>query len=560
MLTPADIDRALRRLFTARMRLGMFDPPSLVPYSKISPEENDTEAHRQLALKTARESLVLLKNQNNFLPLTKKYSTIAVIGPDADNLDALVGNYNGTPSRPVTILEGIRRRFSQSKVIYAEGTGLTGPVMHAIPSESLFTDDSRKEHGLKGEYFPNVELKDAPVLTRTDSTVNFAWGDQGISPQLLKNYSVRWTGVLVPPETGDYLIGFTGQDGFRLWIDDQLIAEEWTIHHPADTLTKLMHLEQGHPYKIKIEYFETIRSAEARLVWSMPGQDGKDAVDAAHQADLVIMVLGLSPRIEGEEMNVHTEGFAGGDRTSLDLPAPQEKLLERVHAIGKPTILVLTSGSAVAVNWADAKLPAIVEAWYPGEEGGTAVAEALAGDFSPSGRLPVTFYKSVLQLPAFEDYSMRHRTYRYFDGDALYPFGYGLSYTTFAYRNLQVDKENVPADGSVTISVDVANTGRMAGDEVAQIYLTHSGIPAAPLRSLQGFQRVHLNPGEQKRISFMLRDRDLSVVDQDGKHRILPGKIDIWIGGGQPLAISGRQAPAGARAQFTIGSEASLPD
>ena len=246
--------------------------------------------------------------------------------------------------------------------------------------------------------------------------------------------------------------------------------------------------------------------------------------------------------------------------TSLDLPAPQEKLLERVLAIGKPTILVLTSGSAVAVNWADAKLPAIVEAWYPGEEGGTAVAEALAGDFSPSGRLPVTFYKSVLQLPAFEDYSMRRRTYRYFDGDALYPFGYGLSYTTFAYRNLQVDKENVPADGSVTISVDVANTGRMPGDDVAQLYLTHSGIPAAPLRSLQGFQRVHLNPGEQKRISFMLRDRDLSVVDQDGKHRILPGKIDIWIGGGQPLAISGRQAPAGARAQFTIGSEASLPD
>jgi beta-glucosidase len=560
LLTQADLDRALRRLFTARFRLGMFDPPSLVPYSKIAFEENDSDAHRQLALQTARESLVLLKNQNHLLPLTKPYSTIAVIGPDADNLDALVGNYNGTPSRPVTILDGIRRRFSQSKVIYAEGTGLTGPVMHAIPSEALFTDDSRQEHGLRGEYFANVDLKDAPVLTRTDATVNFAWGDQGISPQLLKNYSVRWTGVLVPPETGDYLIGFTGQDGFRLWVDDNLIAEEWTIHHPADTLTKPMHLDHGHAYRIKIEYFQTIRSAEARLVWSMPGQDGKDAVDAAREADLVIMVLGLSPRIEGEEMNVHTEGFAGGDRTSLDLPAPQEKLLERVHALGKPIILVLTSGSAVAVNWADHYVPAILEAWYPGGEGGTAVAEAIAGDFSPSGRLPVTFYKSALQLPPFEDYSMANRTYRYFTGDPLYPFGYGLSYTTFAYRNLQVDNQNVRADGSVTISVDVANTGRTAGDEVAQLYLTHNGIAGAPLRALQGFQRVHLNPGEQKRISFTLHDRDLSVVDQNGKWRISPGKVSAWVGGGQPPAAQRERAAAGARTEFTITGEALLPD
>ena len=269
------------------------------------------------------------------------------------------------------------------------------------------------------------------------------------------------------------------------------------------------------------------------------------------------MVLGLSPRIEGEEMNVHTEGFAGGDRTSLDLPGPQQKLLERVHAIGKPMILVLTSGSAVAVNWAEQYVPAILQAWYPGGEGGTAVAEAIAGDFSPSGRLPVTFYKSALQLPPFEEYSMANRTYRYFSGDALYPFGYGLSYTTFAYRNLQVDNQNVSAEGSVTISVDVANTGRTAGDEVAQLYLTHNVITGAPLRALQGFQRVHLNPGEQKRISFTLRDRDLSVVDQDGKRRIIPGKVNAWIGGGQPIKTGGRRAP-GAKKQFTITGEATL--
>lgn len=560
LLATADVDRALQRLFTARFRLGMFDPPSIVPYSNVVPEENDRESHRQLALSTARESLVLLKNENDFLPLKQAYPTIAVIGPDADNLDALVGNYNGTPSKPVTILEGIRRRFSQSKVIYAEGTGLTGPVMHAIPSDALFTDRSHKHHGLKAEYFGNVDLKGKPVLKRTDSTVDFAWGDQGVSPQLVKSYSVRWAGVLVPPVTGDYLIGFTGQDGFRLWVDEKMIAEEWTIHHPADTLMKIMHLEQGHVYKIKIEYFQTIRSAEARLVWSMPGQDGQDAVDAARQADLVIMALGLSPRIEGEEMNVHTEGFAGGDRTSLDLPAPQEKLLERVHAIGKPTILVLTSGSAVAVNWAEKNVPAILQAWYPGEEGGTALAEALAGDFSPGGRLPVTFYKSVDQVPPFDDYSMAKRTYRYFDGEPLYPFGYGLSYTTFAYRNLQISNENVAADGSVTISVDVANTGDTAGDEVAQLYLTHTGVLGAPLRSLQGLQRVHLNAGEQKAISFTLRDRDLSVVDQNGRHRILRGKVDVWVGGGQPISSPGRRAPAGAKRQFMITSEATLPD
>ena len=274
----------------------------------------------------------------------------------------------------------------------------------------------------------------------------------------------------------------------------------------------------------------------------------------------MVVVLGLSPRIEGEEMKVDAEGFGGGDRTRIDLPAPQEKLLERVHAVGKPTVLLLMNGSALAVNWADEHISAIVEAWYPGEEGGTAVAQALAGDFSPAGRLPVTFYKSTDQLPAFEDYSMAKRTYRYFGGEPLYPFGYGLSYTSFRYDNPRVDAAGISSNHSVSVSVDVTNSGEMAGDEVVQLYLTHTGIAGAPLRALKGFQRIHLDRGEKKTVVFTVRDRELSVVDEAGRHRILPGKVEVWIGGGQPTTRQGLPKTAGVSGQFAITQEATLPD
>jgi beta-glucosidase len=258
-------------------------------------------------------------------------------------------------------------------------------------------------------------------------------------------------------------------------------------------------------------------------------------------------------------MNVHTEGFSGGDRTSLDLPAPQKDLLEQIYALGKPMILVLTNGSALGVNWANDHVPAILEAWYPGEEGGTAVAAAIAGDFSPGGRLPVTFYKSIDQLPAFEDYSMAKRTYRYFDGEPLYPFGYGLSYATFAYRNLQIDNPNVGADGSVRLSVDVVNTGQKKADEVVELYLTHQGVQGAAIRALKGFQRISLDAGGQRTVSFTLSGRDLGIVDTEGKHRIVPGTVNVWIGGGQPISLNGT-TPGGVKGQFSITSEATLPD
>jgi len=563
LMTETVVDTALRRLFTARFRLGLFDPPKNVPYSKITPAENDREEHAKLALRMARESIVLLKNKEGMLPLKKAPSSIAVIGPNADDFDALEGNYNGTPSKPVTVLAGIRERFPESNISYVQGTGLVGPVTQSIPSSALCVDAACSAHGLRGEYFTNAKLEGSPSMSRADSTVDFAWGDAGLpglAGQFPNRYSVRWTGVLVPPETGEYLLGFSGQDGWRLWLDGNLMGEDWNIHHPASTLTKKVHLEKDHSYPIKIEYFEDMRSSEARLIWSLPDGERGKAVEAARAADLVIAVLGLSPRVEGEEMKVDADGFAGGDRTKIDLPEPQEQLLERVCATGKPVVLVLMNGSALSVNWANANVPAILEAWYPGGQGGKAVAEALAGGFSPAGRLPVTFYKSVDQLPDFENYSMLKRTYRYFDGEPLYPFGYGLSYTTFAYDKLHVNRRSVSGKEPVTISVEVKNTGTVPSDEVVQLYLSHLGIAGAPLRALKGFQRVPLAAGEKKTVTFVLRERDLSVVDEAGKHRIISGKVTVWIGGGQPISAAGGAKAPGIAAEFTIKGDAVLPD
>jgi beta-glucosidase len=561
LLSESDIDRAVTRTLTARFRLGMFDPPSMVPWSGLGASANDTAEHQRLALKTARESIVLLKNENHLLPLKKTYPRIAVIGPNADSLDALEGNYNGAPSAPVTILAGVRKRFTQSKISYVQGTGLIGTVVRPVPSAALYTSAAKSAHGLKGEYFDNTELQGEPVLRRTDISVNFVWGFNGVTAQLKKNYSVRWTGALVPAETGDYILGFTGQDGYRLWVDGQLQVEDWTAHRPSTTQTKPMHLDKNHTYAVRIEYFQTVRGAEAKLVWGIPGYEEVEALKAAQDADLIVMVMGLSARIEGEEMKVKADGFAGGDRTSLDLPEPQEQLMEKVFASGKPVVLVLTNGSALSANWADQHVPAILEAWYPGESGGAAVAEALAGDFSPSGRLPITFYKSSDQLPPFEDYSMSNRTYRYFEGEALYPFGYGLGYTTFRYSNPRIDHHSdAAAATATTISVDVTNTGEMAADEVAQVYLTHQGISGAPLRELKGFRRVRLKQNEKQTVSFTLNGRDLSVVDDTGQRKVVPGEVKVWIGGGQPTVGPGLTKPSGVSAAFTITSGSVIPD
>jgi beta-glucosidase len=552
-LSNEDIDRAVRRLFTARIKLGMFDPPASVPYSSITIADNDTEPHRQLALKAARETLVLLKNSDHLLPIGTKYKIIAVIGPNADSVDPLLGNYNGTPSKPVTILDGIRKRFSGSTVLYAAGSALTGPSLDPIPSEDL--KDKSGQPGLTAEYFKGTELKGSPVITRTDSAVDFNWRN-GAGPELPEDFSVRWTGTLTVPSTGDYEIGFTGTDAFHFWLDDKLIGESW-YSDTGKTRVQTLHLESGHAYPIKIECSQEGSAGLAKLVWHAPGASDS-YTDVVQKADLVVAVLGLAGELEGEEMPIHIEGFSGGDRTSLDLPRAQEQLLEKLVASGKPVVLVLMNGSALSVNWADQHVGAILEAWYPGEEGGTAVAEALAGDFSPGGKLPLTFYKSVNQIAAFENYDMRGRTYRYFTGEPLYPFGYGLSYTSFEYSNLTFDKTALGASDDLIASVDVKNAGGMASDEVVELYVSHPGAKGAPIRALAGFRRVHLDPGETQKVQITIPNRNLSFVDETGVRRIAPGPIQVWVGGGQPVTRDGLPKTSGVSGSFKITGAAVL--
>jgi beta-glucosidase len=553
LLSTEDVDRSVRRLFTARFKLGMFDPPSMVPYHPAA-SENDSAPHRELALTAARESLVLLKNSDGVLPLGTKYKTIAVIGPNADSVDPLLGNYNGTPTHPVTVLGGMRKRFGDAHVLYAAGSSLTGQPLSPVPSSALRTASG--EGGLSAEYFVGTDLQGKPADTRTDLSVDFSW-QKGINSEMSDNFSVRWTGSLVPPVTGDYQIGFTGTDAFHMWLDNQLIGES-QYSDTSKTRIKTVHLEAGHAYPIKIECSQKGSSGLAKLVWHEPG-DKKDYTDAVSKADLIVAVVGLAGELEGEEMPINVEGFSGGDRTSLDLPGAQRELLKDLVASGKPVVVVLMNGSALAVNWADEHAKAILEAWYPGEQGGVAVAEALAGDFSPGGRLPLTFYKSVDQLPAFDDYKMKGRTYRYFTGEPLYPFGYGLSYTNFEYSNLHFEKDSLGANDNLTAGVDVKNTGKMAADEVVEVYVTHPGVEGAPVRALAGFKRVHVASGATEHVQITVPNRQLSVVDGDGTRKIVAGDLQLWVGGGQPVTRDGLAKAAGVEGSVKITGEAVLP-
>ena len=552
-LKESELDVAVKRLMRARMQLGMFDPPATVKYAQIPFSENDTEAHRRLALKTARETMVLLKN-DGILPLNPKKAPkkIAVIGPLADSASVLLGNYNGIPSRSTTVLDGIRSQFPAASVTFAPGTAfLRGGKF--VPSSALSTDG---KPGLKAEYFRGIELKGAPVVTRVDKDVNFDFNGGAPAPGLGKeDFSIRWTGVLTPDQSGTYQIGFTGDDGYRLWLDGKLLVEDWSMHGPS-TKNAQVPLENGHKYAIKIEYFQGGGGAVARLVWTPPAEAPlPHALASTKDADLVIAVVGINSDLEGEESSVDIPGFKGGDRTSIDLPEEEEALLKAVKGQAKPLVVVLMNGSALAVNWANENANAILEAWYPGEEGGTAVAETLAGVNNPAGRLPVTFYKGADQLPPFEDYAMKGRTYRYFDGQPLYPFGYGLSYSQFAYSNLKLSTLTLKAGDALTVDADVRNTSKRDGDEVAQLYLVFPTVPGAPLRTLRGFARVHLAAGATKRIQFALDARDLSMVNEAGTRVVAPGSYRLIVGGGQP----GTSA-AETDTTFAIEGESKLPD
>ena len=560
LISEAEIDRSVKRLFDARFRLGMFDPLGMVPYSKISFSVNDSPAHRRLARKAAQESIVLLKNDNNLLPLDKdKIKHVAVIGPNADLLESLVGNYNGVPSAWTTPLEGIENKLRRPgrrdvKVTHALGTTLTGEALVPVPSHVL--------RELRGEFFDNRELQGKPVATRMDQQLDFNWFTNAPVPQLpTDNFSARWEGRLVPVTSGTYELGARADDAVRVFLDDELLVENWR-DGGARTVTKRVELKAGREYKLRVEYYEHYANGELRLVWSPPNlaQDlRQEAVAKAKEADVVVMALGLSPQLEGEEMDVKLEGFRGGDRTKLELPEAQEELLKAVEATGKPVVLVLLSGSALAVNWAKDNVPAIVQAWYPGEEGGAAVADVLFGDYNPAGRLPVTFYKSADDLPPFTDYRLDGKTYRYFKGEPLYPFGYGLSYTRFKYANLSLSAKTVKPAEKLRVHVDVQNAGALAGDEVVQLYVADVAASVrVPVRSLRGVQRIHLKPGERRRVSFILAPADLALIDERGRRVLEPGEFRVSVGGKQP-GFTGRadaQTTEVLTGSFTVSGKA----
>jgi beta-glucosidase len=567
LIKQGEIDTAVKRLFTARLRLGMFDPPEMVPFNRIPMSEVDSAQHRALALRAARESMVLLKNPDGALPLKPHVKTIAVIGPNAESLVALEGNYNGTPPHPVLPVDGLRKQFAaKAEVLYAQGSAYVSELPVPVPSTVFHTAGDEPKPGLKAEYFANTEFSGTPTLVRVDPRIQFDWNAASPAPGIpMKAFAVRWSGTLTLPGPGDYTFGIDqppcypcqDHETFRVYLDDKLVTSGAQEDHGPPVPSFKFHAADSGPHRFRLEYAHRapLFGAGVILVWQPPADVlREEAVRTAQRADAVVAFVGLSPELEGEEMGIHVEGFSGGDRTDLGLPRVQRDLLEALAATGKPLVVVLMNGSALAVDWSEQHAAAILEAWYPGEEGGTAIAETLAGVNNPAGRLPVTFYASLDQLPPFEDYSMQNRTYRYFRGRPLYEFGYGLSYSVFGYNNLKLSTERLEAGQPLTVEADVRNTSKVAGDEVVELYLQYPPSASAPIRALKGFQRVHVLPSETKHVRFRLGPRDLSQVTEKGEHIVLPGRYSVSVGGRQPGEGRGH-----ALSYFEITGEAKLP-
>ena len=559
-LSQSAMDMALVRLFTARMKLGLFDPPDMVPYTKIDAKELDSAEHRALARKLANESMVLLKN-DGVLPLQPSIAKIAVVGPLADQHRVLMGNYSGTPTHSVTVLDGLKAEFPNAKIQYVPGTQFLRNDGDPVPDRLLTTPDGKP--GLKADYgtMNGMDLsprtRPTPLMSRVEPNVNLNAGNLPDEAKGKTGISVTWSGFLTAPDTGDYLLGMTADGVGRLSVDGKQIAQVFGMGERNTRLSRV-HLERGVKVAITVTYSKLSPDGEprAQLLWAKYNPlPSPEAAAAAKAADVTIAVVGITSELEGEEMPVNQPGFLGGDRTSLDLPEAEEDLLEAVAATGKPLVVVLMNGSALSVNWAKAHANAILEAWYSGEEGGAAIAATLSGKNDPAGRLPVTFYTGVDQLPNFENYAMEGRTYRYFKGQPLYPFGYGLSYTTFSYSGLEVPTEEVNAGDPVHASVTVTNAGKMAGDEVVELYLQFPDVPGAPIRALRGFRRVHLEAGASEKVDFTLGRRDLSMVTEAGDPIIAEGPYTLTIGGGQPDT----GAPV-ATGHFTIKGQLMLPE
>jgi beta-glucosidase len=576
------VTQAAERLYTGRFKLGMFDPPGSSPLDKIPYSADASPEHRQIALKAAEEAIVLLKNDGT-LPLRSAPGHIAVIGPTADLLPSILGNYVGTPVDPVTPLEGVFNQFRSTPILYAQGSTLAEGVGVPVPRNAFGLNK-----GLKTEFFATPDWTGRPVAVTTEPAVQADWENDKPAPEVdTINYSVRWTGTLEAPAPGHYVFTLEPADSFpyspkesyRLLLDGKVVSEgslragqdlsamgnfkaapgASPTAPPVMNNPKIPSIPfdftdtRPHDFQLEYSHFSDRAGGGVTLKWEAPAQAQLDeAVARAKEAAVVVAFVGLSPQLEGEEMRIQIPGFNGGDRTSLDLPAPQQKLLEALAATGKPLIVVLQSGSAVALNWANQHANAVLAAWYPGVAGGTAIARTLAGLNNPAGRLPVTFYASLDGVPPFADYSMKNRTYRYFTGKPLWGFGYGLSYTSFKYGPVKLSAETLKAGEPLTATVSVTNTGKMSGDEVVEAYLK---TPQAdgPIHSLVGFERVSIAPGTTKEVSIRIDPRSLSSVDDQGNRTILEGKYTLTIGGAQPEETVAKSAMA-----FTINGSMPL--
>lgn len=527
MINESDINTSVRRLFKARFMLGMFDPDDQVAYSKIPFSVVGCEKHLKLSQEAAEKSYVLLKN-TGILPL-KNVKKIALIGPNANNYAILIGNYNGIPVHPVTPLKAFREKLGSKNVNYTPGCPIVPGVYtdkEIIGADILFhNENGGLKAGLKGEYFANTKFEGTPKMVQIDSKIDFNWMKSPVSNMIEDQFAVRWSGVLMPKKAGTYQFG----GNVKLKIDGKMADAKGVL------------LEKGKKYEIiaelQVNSSSAVNSIEpsASLSWAETTRNyHKEALDAAAKADVIIFCGGISSGLEGEEMRLVIDGFSHGDRTHINLPKIQEDLLMDLQKTGKPIVYVNFSGSAIALNWEDQNLPAIVQGFYPGETTGTALTRLLFGEYNPSGRLPVTFYKSEKDIPDFSNYDMQGRTYRYFKGTPLYPFGFGLSYTTFEYSNLKVDEKTKTAS-TVNVTVDVKNTGKLDGEEVVQIYVSNKTAKSVvPIVALKGFQRVSLKKGEQKTVRLTLTPEDFSVTNSDARQVEEPGTFELSVGGGQP--------------------------
>jgi beta-glucosidase len=535
-ITEKQIDVSVRRLFMIRFRLGMFDPASMVKWAQTPAAVLESSEHKAHSLKMARQSIVLLKNESNTLPLKRTIKKIAVVGPNADNAIAVLGNYNGIPSEIVTALQGIKNKLgNNTEVVYEKAVNFTNDTLLQYAN----INDQYSFEGQKGfavEYFNNRELKGEAIAKRMENIVDKDWQEGQIVVDTLKayNFSVRYKTDFEATSTGDITFELDADDGYRFLVDGKEVINAWTRNRWGARTYKLA-TEKDKTYRLVIEYFQGEGKAGVHLrAGHYVKTDFAALANRLKDADAIVFVGGISPQLEGEEMRVDYPGFNGGDRTSILLPAVQTELMKALKSTGKPLVFVMMTGSAIAIPWEAENVPAIVNAWYGGQSAGIAIADVLFGDYNPAGRLPVTFYASDRDLPDFDDYSMQNRTYRYFKGKPLYAFGHGLSYTTFAYTNL-----GWPASfgkrKNATIRVTVSNTGNVDGEEVVQLYVAGTAKNGlAPIRSLKGFQRIFLKSGEAKQVQFNLTQADLSILDDKGNPQRLKGKVILSAGGSQP--------------------------